>query len=92
MTEKHVHIYISGFVQGVFFRANSVRNAKLLGVTGWVKNLPDGRVEIMAEGNERIIDQMIEWCKKGPRGAKVENIHIENLPYNGEFNDFIIHY
>lgn len=92
MTEKHVHIYISGVVQGVFFRANSVRKAKILGVTGWVKNLSDGRVEIMVEGNEIIVDQMLEWCKKGPPGAKVENIHVEIFPYKGVYNDFIIHY
>ena len=92
MSNKCVNIIVSGIVQGVFFRAAALRKAKHIGVTGWVKNLPDGRVELMVEGEEILVNQMIVWCKKGPMGAKVENVDIEVLPYLGELSNFKIRY
>ena len=65
---------ISGKVQGVFFRAGALEEAKELGVTGWIKNNPDGTVELHAEGPEAALEQFIEWCHDGPRGAQVKAI------------------
>lgn len=89
---KRVHVYVSGLVQGVFFRANAVRKARSLGVTGWVKNLPDGRVELIVEGEDDAVDQMVSWCRVGPPGAEVTNIDVEVSPHRGVFNDFVIAY
>ena len=90
--KKRVHLFISGTVQGVFFRASTVKKAKKIGVTGWVKNLPDRRVEALLEGNIEDVDKMIEWLKKGPSSAKVENVEIKEGEYKGEFNNFKIKY
>ncbi len=92
MAKTRSHIYISGIVQGVFFRANAARKAEHLGVTGWVKNLPDGRVELIVEGEDHLVDQMVSWCRRGPPGAEVEDVEVEVLPYRGEFSDFSITY
>ena len=92
MAEKRIHIYVSGIVQGVYFRASTVNKAKSLGVTGWVKNLPDRRVEILVEGNEEMLNHLLEWCKKGPLGAEVDDVEIKVLPFMREFNDFKIVY
>ena len=61
-----VHILISGRVQGVFFRAETRRAASALGVKGWVRNLPGGDVEVVAEGRKPELDRLIEFCRKGP--------------------------
>jgi acylphosphatase len=87
-----VHLLISGEVQGVFFRANTRRVAKEIGVTGWVRNLPNGMVEVVAEGRKPQLDRLIEFCKKGPEGARVDDIVIEWEKYKGEFKDFQILY
>ncbi len=92
MAKTRAHIYVSGIVQGVFFRANAARKAEQLGVTGWVKNLPDGRVELIVEGEDHLVDQMVSWCRRGPPGAEVEDVEVEVLPYRGEFSDFSITY
>jgi len=87
-----VHLLISGEVQGVFFRANTRRVAKEIGVTGWVRNLPNGMVEVVAEGRKPQLDRLIEFCRKGPEGAKVDDVVIEWEKYKGEFKDFQILY
>lgn len=87
-----VHLYISGWVQGVFFRANARDRALSYGVKGWVRNLPDGRVEAVCEGEKEWVNKFIEWCKKGPPGAQVEDVEIEWEEYKGEFKTFSIHY
>ena len=93
MREKvRVHIFVEGFVQGVFFRANTYEKAKELQLTGWVRNLPDGRVEIVAEGEKEKVEKLIEWAKIGPSLAKVENVKILWEKYQGEFEDFSIRY
>ncbi len=93
MTEKtRVHIFVSGRVQGVFFRASTKKKAKKFGLTGWVGNLFDGRVEIVIEGEKSKTNKIIEWLKKGPFLAKVKNIEIKNEEYKDEFNNFEIRY
>ncbi|HOJ71062.1 MAG TPA: acylphosphatase [Syntrophorhabdaceae bacterium] len=87
---KRVHIFVSGIVQGVFFRHFTSMKAKQLGLTGWVRNLRDGRVEMVCEGNEDAIKEMIAWSKKGPQGAFVEKTDVRYEEYQGEFTDFQI--
>ncbi|MEM2918950.1 MAG: acylphosphatase [Candidatus Altiarchaeota archaeon] len=84
------HIFVSGIVQGVFFRANTKEKAKELNLKGWVKNLPDGRVEILAEGDEEKIQKLIDWCWKGPELAKVEDVIVSYKKFSGKFEDFEI--
>lgn len=87
---KQVHIVVSGSVQGVFYRANTRKKAKDLAIKGWVRNLRDGRVEITAEGKEKDLKNLIEWCKKGPKLAFVENIEVEWSDYTGKYEEFSI--
>ncbi len=86
------HVLISGKVQGVFFRSNTEDKAIGLGLKGWVKNLPDGRVEAVFEGNEEKVKEMVEWCKKGPRFSNVRKIDVEFERASNEFKDFEIRY
>ncbi|HVO32172.1 MAG TPA: acylphosphatase [bacterium] len=71
-----VRLVISGRVQGVGYRANAARKAEALGLTGWVKNLPDGRVETLAEGAEDIVNEFIAWCRRGPTAARVTTVDV----------------
>ncbi|MGD2181100.1 acylphosphatase [Lusitaniella coriacea] len=71
------HVWISGTVQGVGYRYSTAIQAKQLGVRGWVRNLPDGRVEAMFEGDRAQVEQMINWCNRGPSAAVVQNIEVE---------------
>lgn len=89
---KRVHIWINGMVQGVFFRRSSVNKAIELGVQGWVRNLYDGRVEIVSEGTEEQLERLIDWCKKGPPGAYVEGVEVKWEVYSDEFKTFRIMY
>lgn len=93
-TNKRVraHIFISGSVQGVFFRSNTQSKAKSLEITGWVKNLPDGRVEAVFEGEKEKVQDLIEWAKRGPSFARVNDVDVEWQEYKGEFEDFEIRY
>ena len=68
--------FVSGRVQGVFYRASAAERASELGVTGYAKNLPDGRVEVLACGEERAVTELCEWLKQGPPNAKVEKVEI----------------
>ena len=90
--KTRVHVWVSGIVQGVFFRANTKDLALRLGVNGWVRNLPDGRVEAVFEGEEEKVKEMIEFCKKGPPGSRVDEIDVKEEKYKGEFNSFEIRY
>lgn len=91
MPEKaRISIIISGRVQGVFFRYKTKHEAGNLGLTGWVRNNSNGSVEILAEGNKDRLEELVAWCKSGPRLANVENIEVKWLPSKGEFNDFEI--
>jgi acylphosphatase len=69
-----VRVLVSGRVQGVFFRASCAEEARRLGVGGWVRNRPDGRVEAVFEGDESQVSEMVEWCRRGPPGARVEGV------------------
>ncbi|KYC45487.1 MAG: Acylphosphatase [Candidatus Methanofastidiosum methylothiophilum] len=87
---KRVRIYVSGLVQGVFYRANAQKEAQRLRVTGYVKNLHDGRVEAVIEGEDICVNKMIQWCEVGPKYARVDKVELINEHYNGEFKDFSI--
>ena len=82
------HLYISGRVQGVGFRANTRRKANQLDVKGWVRNLRDGRVEVLAEGKEEDIKKLIDWCYHGPTMANVKDLEVEKTEATGEFRGF----
>jgi acylphosphatase len=77
MSDTAVHLKVQGRVQGVFFRANTQKVAKDLGVAGWVRNCDDGSVEIHAEGDRDQLDRLIEWCRRGPAMASVQNLDID---------------
>lgn len=72
--KKRVRLFISGQVQGVFFRAYTKKRAEELGIAGWVRNLEDGRVEVVFEGRKDKINQMLAWCEKGPPASKVDKV------------------
>lgn len=92
MAKKRVHIYISGMVQGVCFRAYTRDMAYQFKLSGWVKNLHDGRVEAVFEGDKENVDMMIDWCKKGPRGASVSNVEVTEESYSGSFDGFSVEF
>jgi len=77
------HVYISGRVQGVFFRDTCSRLAIGHGVTGWVRNTRDGRVEAVFEGEAPAVEWMVDWCRQGPRGAIVMGIQVDEEPPEG---------
>lgn len=87
---KHYHLLISGRVQGVSYRFNAWQQAKQLELTGWVRNLPDGRVEMHIEGDEARLDNMIKWAQTGPRFATVTDITINEKAISNEYSDFEI--
>jgi len=82
------HVFIKGKVQGVFFRSWTHTTALGLGLKGWVKNLEDGRVEAMFEGEKAMIEQMIEKCKEGSRASEVTHVDVMWEEEDGEFVDF----
>ena len=89
---KRAHVFIKGRVQGVFFRQGTYEKAVELGISGWVRNLPDGRVEAVFEGEEEKINKIIQWAKEGPPIAKVEEVEIKWEKPTGEFDGFQIRY
>lgn len=92
MGKVRYNIFISGLVQGVCFRAETCSKAAQHGVFGWVRNLADGRVEVMAEGERENVVKLIEFCKHGPLGARVDRVEVKEEEYLGEFNNFIVKY
>ncbi len=80
------HLLISGRVQGVYYRESMRQEAEQLGVTGWVRNLADGRVEAMVQGSDSAVAAIIEWARRGPPAAQVNEILI--APADGHFSDF----
>ncbi|MCI0503889.1 acylphosphatase [Candidatus Micrarchaeota archaeon] len=87
---ERLHIIITGDVQGVFFRAGVQGEARKRGISGWVRNVPDGTVEVMAEGGRAALESLLEWCSHGPAGASVTEVKSERASASGEFADFII--
>jgi acylphosphatase len=88
MVKARVHVFVNGRVQGVFFRQKTKRQAERLGVTGWVRNLPDGRVEAVFEGEEQVVKELEEYCHHGPSSAIVTKVDSIWESYRGEFSDF----
>ncbi len=85
-----VHVFISGKVQGVFFRSSTKDKAEELGICGWVRNLADGRVEAVFEGEEGSVKRMVEWCRKGPEYARVDDVEVMSENYTREFKGFAL--
>ena len=71
-----VRLRITGRVQGVYYRASTVQQAQILGLSGWVMNCPDGAVEALAEGSKAKLEEFIAWCHQGPRGARVAQVDV----------------
>ena len=92
MSHQRVRLFVTGRVQGVFFRqslkAKSIQND----VFGWVKNLQDGRVECLLEGNEKNISVLVKWANSGPANAIVENVEVHNEKFDNEFKKFDVLY
>ena len=82
------HVFVSGRVQGVFFRAETANFAERHQLKGWVRNLPDGRVEAVFEGENTNVEKAIEFCRRGPPGAYVRDLQVIWEDWRGEFDDF----
>jgi acylphosphatase len=81
-------VTISGRVQGVFFRDSARKKAEGLGLAGWVKNTPDGRVEALFEGPSRNVREMVDWCECGPSQASVESVEVDFAEARGDLEGF----
>ena len=92
MEYLRAQVIIHGFVQGVFFRASTRDEAIRIGVGGWVRNLPDGTVEAIFEGEKKKVEEILGWCHKGPPGAQVSKVDVFWEPYKGEYHQFDIRY
>ncbi len=90
MSAIRIRTLVSGRVQGVCFRAETQKQASQLGLTGWVRNLPDGRVEVLAEGEEQRVQQLITWCRQGPPRSRVDRIEEFTEEHSGEYDTFSI--
>ena len=86
------HVVVQGLVQGVWFRASTKEEADRIGVMGWVRNLPDGSVETVFEGEAKKVEEIVAWCHRGPSGARVKKVDIVWEPYKKEFGHFDIRY
>ncbi len=86
------HLIIEGRVQGVWFRESTRRQAVSLGVSGWVKNRPDGAVEALLEGPQTAVSRLVAWCQEGPSAANVAEVHETEEPWQGAFDAFDILY
>lgn len=92
MAKQRVHLFVKGKVQGVFFRQALKVMAKKKNVSGWVKNLKDGRVEAVLEGEDIDVSSLVEWSHRGPANARVEDVEIKNEKHKGEFAKFEVVY
>jgi acylphosphatase len=90
--KTRAHVFVTGRVQGVFFRSTTKHNADRYDVKGWVRNLPDNRLEAVFEGEKEAVQTLIDFCKHGPSGAKVTNIDLTLETYTGDFDRFKIKY
>lgn len=90
---KRIHLFIYGeLVQGIFFRAHINERANELDITGFVHNNDDGSVEAVFEGEDSEVDEMVEYCKEGPRGAQIDDVEAVEEEYRAEFEEFEIRY
>ena len=92
MTLKQIHIFVTGRVQGVFFRQSTRVIAIKNNVNGWVCNLDDGRVEIVAQGEEQDIDKLTDWCRTGPANSRVDEFELTEESITKEFENFEVKY
>ncbi|MCL6557737.1 MAG: acylphosphatase [Firmicutes bacterium] len=90
MDKIRVHVIVKGRVQGVYFRGHTREQAVAAGVTGWVRNLPDGSVEAVFEGEDEAVERVVAWCRKGPPAARVTGVTVNRGDWRGEFDDFTI--
>ncbi|MBE0512204.1 acylphosphatase [Candidatus Bathyarchaeota archaeon] len=86
------HVFVSGRVQGVFFRSETSYEAERRNVAGWVRNTSDGRVEAVFEGEKEDVEKVIDFSRRGPLGARVTKVDVRWEDYSGEFRDFKIRY
>lgn len=92
MADVRRHVFIDGIVQGVAFRHYTKQTADRFSVNGWVRNLADGRVEAVFEGDEQDVDRVVQWCRQGPPSGRVDSIDVQEESPTGEFSDFRIAY
>lgn len=92
MKNSRLVMVVRGRVQGVFYRASTRQKAEQLGLSGWVRNLPDGSVEVVAEGPDAGLQTLESWCRRGPPAAKVRALERWDEPASGEFEGFGIRY
>jgi acylphosphatase len=85
---ERAHVYVSGQVQGVFFRDSAREKAEQLGLAGWVRNLPDGRVEALFEGPSEKVREIVRWCEEGPSHAEVVDVETEFETPSGDLGGF----
>lgn len=85
-------VTIKGLVQGVAFRHHTTPKAQQHNVSGWVMNLSNGDVQGCFEGEEQDVKALIDWCRRGPSRARVDNVQVEQAPFTGEFDRFTIKY
>ncbi|MHC1729850.1 MAG: acylphosphatase [Syntrophobacteraceae bacterium] len=90
MKKRRVHVWIKGRVQGVVFRAYTRDMAQLTGVSGWVRNLPDGRVEAVFEGDDENVEKMVAWCHEGSPFGHVDSVEVREEVYGADFEQFRI--
>jgi acylphosphatase len=90
--KARAHVFVSGRVQGVFFRSETIREARKHDVSGWIRNLSDDRVEAVFEGEEENVKKLLEFCRRGPPRAKVTQIDAAWESYSKEFKDFETRY
>lgn len=88
MAAKRAHVFVRGRVQGVSFRYYTVREAQRKGVSGWVRNLHDGRVEAIFEGDQAAVEGMVDWCRSGSPAAIVDDVKVSWSEPKGEFDGF----
>ncbi len=89
---KRVHIIVTGRVQGVYFRANTCREGRRLGINGWVRNLESDKVEVLAEGDDERIRNLVKYCHRGPEAARVDDIKVEYEEPKEDLEPFSIRY
>ena len=89
---KQIHVFVTGRVQGVFFRQSTRVMAIKNNVNGWIRNLDDGRVEIVAQGQEQDIDNLSTWCKTGPANSRVDDFELKEESIAEEFENFEVSY
>lgn len=87
-----IELRVTGYVQGVFFRASTLRRAAALELVGWVRNLPDGGVEVVAEGPRSACEALLDYCGHGPSGARVDDVEVRWGAPGGEIDGFAVRY